>query len=198
MSPVGRVPPGRAGRLWLTHRLDVATRGADQLERKVQILSLEVARQRRVADERRRDWEKACRDAETWALRAGLVSGQDAVRHAAPAQQAVVAVSWTTTIGVRHAADASLSAPGLADVVANAATICAADAHVAALRAALSSAVADAAVTAFDDALLATRRRARVLRYHWIPQLRALLASLELSLEQAEQEDYARLRRLSL
>ena len=38
------VPPGRAGRLWLTRRLQVARRGADLLNRKLQILQAELGR----------------------------------------------------------------------------------------------------------------------------------------------------------
>lgn len=195
MTTTSRVPPGRAGRLWLVHRLAVASRGADQLERKVQILSLEVGKQRRLAAECRRVWEERCAVAQTWALRCGLVTGEDGGRHARPAEHAVVRLEWTTTIGVRHPASVLVTAPPLADVVASAAVICAARAHTEALRAAVDAALADSTLAALDDALLATRRRARVLRHHWIPELQRLLAELELSLEQAEQEDYTRLRR---
>jgi V/A-type H+/Na+-transporting ATPase subunit D len=34
------VPPGRAGKLWLTRRLQVARRGAGLLDRKLQILQV--------------------------------------------------------------------------------------------------------------------------------------------------------------
>jgi len=53
-----------------------------------------------------------------------------------------------------------------------------------------------AAVEALDTSLRATRARARILRRHWIPRLRNRLHDLEFALEQAEQEDHARLRRV--
>ena len=46
MSTVRRVPPGRAGRLWLQHRLAVAQRGADLLDQKLRILRSEQAHRR--------------------------------------------------------------------------------------------------------------------------------------------------------
>ena len=44
MTTSPRTPPGRAGRLRLRHSLDVAVRGADLLERKLQILREEHQR----------------------------------------------------------------------------------------------------------------------------------------------------------
>jgi vacuolar-type H+-ATPase subunit D/Vma8 len=63
------------------------------------------------------------------------------------------------------------------------------------MQAAMDAAVADAACAALEEALLATRRRARILRRRWVPRLRAHLHTLDLALEQAEQEDQTRLRR---
>ena len=40
------VPPGRAGRLWLQRRLQVARRGADLLDRKLRLLADELGRLR--------------------------------------------------------------------------------------------------------------------------------------------------------
>ena len=63
MATSSRAPAGRAGRLWLTHRIDVAERAADQLERKIHVLSLEIARQQEVADAARLAWSDACANA---------------------------------------------------------------------------------------------------------------------------------------
>lgn len=64
-----RVPPGRAGRMWLRARLDVAERGVALLEQKVRILGDERRRLRALTADTGRDWERACLDARTWTLR---------------------------------------------------------------------------------------------------------------------------------
>ena len=50
------MPPGRAGRLWLTRRLAVARRGADLLDRKLRILLSETARLRDAAARTATEW----------------------------------------------------------------------------------------------------------------------------------------------
>ena len=191
-----RVPPGRAGRLWLVHRIAIAESGADQLERKVRILSAEIERRQKLANKARLSWEQQCVDAERWQLRAGLIGGHDGVRYAR-AEPAAVTLTWAATVGVRHVADAILVAPKMPDTApVSSALIYAQDAYAIALKTGVELAIADEALSALQTALIATRRRARILRRRWIPRLRAHLTTLDLALEQAEQEDQARLRRL--
>ena len=64
------VPPGRAGRLWLTRRLAVARRGADLLDRKLQVLRRELDRRRDSAARAAGEWERRRADADGWLLRA--------------------------------------------------------------------------------------------------------------------------------
>lgn len=195
MPRLERVPSGRAGRLWLAHRISVAERGADQLERKTQILGIEVARRREAAEQRRSEWTTQSRLAELWMIRASLLVGHDGLR-AAWTPPVDVELGWTTTMGVRHPASAALAeADASSSRASSAALVCAHEAYLKALRAALDTAVADAALAALEESLLATRRRARILRRHWVPRLRARLDELELALEQSEHEDQARLRR---
>jgi V/A-type H+/Na+-transporting ATPase subunit D len=195
MPSLERVPSGRAGRLWLAHRISVAERGADQLERKTQILSIEVARCREVAEQRRSEWTTQSRLAERWMIRASLLGGHDGIR-AGWTQPVDVQFGWTSTMGVRHPGSATVAeAAASSPRASTAAVACAHDAYLKALRAALDTAVADAALAALEESLLATRRRARILRRHWVPRLRARLDELELALEQSEHEDQARLRR---
>ena len=56
-------------------------------------------------------------------------------------------------------------------------------------------AAAEEAVRRIDAEIAVTRRRLRALEKHWLPSLLDALAALELSLEQAEQDDGTRLRR---
>jgi vacuolar-type H+-ATPase subunit D/Vma8 len=193
-----RVPAGRAGRLWLVHRLSVAERGADQLERKAQLVGAEVVRRRAAAEQRRLEWAAACQQADRWMLRAGLIGGFDGPRQAwAPPVD--IAIGWTNTMGVRHPQDVTIAGLDAPDVVTTtAALVMAREAFVTAMRAAAEVAVADAGITALEASLLATRLRARILRRHWIPRLRGRLHELAFALEQAEQEDQARLRRTAL
>src|SRR5665811_1450536 len=98
MAASVRSPAGRAGRLWLRHRIAVAERGAGELERKVQLVSAEVRRRKAQVDHSREQWRSACKEAERWMLRAGFVGGIDSVRQArtTPVE---VAMTWTTTMG---------------------------------------------------------------------------------------------------
>jgi len=194
MAASARIPPGRAGRLWLRHRIAVADRGAGELERKVQLVSVEVRRRKEQADHSEAQWRAACTEASRWMARAGFVGGIDAVRQASTTP-VNVEVTWTTTMGVRHADGATVEPSGTPDVGMSAAVLQARLAFATALRAAVDVAIAQSALATLEAALLTTRRRARILRRHWLPQLQSQLHTLEIALEQAEQEDQARLRR---
>ena len=62
------VPPGRAGRLWLQRRLQVARRGADLLDRKLRLLADELGRLRTDSARTGAEWDRRCADAERWLL----------------------------------------------------------------------------------------------------------------------------------
>lgn len=197
MALLARIPPGRAGRLWLRRRLDTAERGRDQLDRKLRILVPELQRRRIQADLCRKDWAEACSDATTWLLRATLLGGQDAVRHAVPPHLAEVELTWTTAVGLSYPADVRLvSLPEDAPLLpGNAAIAPAAAAFRAALLAGVRTAAAEEAVRRVEAESAVTRRRLRALEKRWLPWLHESLAALELALEQGEQEDSVRLRR---
>jgi len=191
-----RTPAGRAGRLWLRHRIAVAERGASELERKVQLVSTEVRRRKAQVDQSRARWRSACEEAERWMLRAGFVGGIDSIREA-QAAPVDVTITWTTTMGVRHPDHATIETPAAPDVGMSAAVLQARQAFTVALLASADVATAQSALATLESDLQKTRRRARVLRRHWLPRLQSQLHDLEFTLEQAEQEDQARLRRVS-
>jgi V/A-type H+-transporting ATPase subunit D len=60
------LPPGRAGRMWLVRRLDVAQRGADLLEHKLRILITEEHDFSLRAERARREWEAAVAELDRW------------------------------------------------------------------------------------------------------------------------------------
>jgi len=194
MSKLGfTVPPGRAGRLWLTRRLQVARRGADLLDRKLQILQAELGRRRAAAAQTATEWDRCCAEAERWLLRASMLGGQRAVRLAAGGQAADVTISYQVIMGVRHPADATCRIPVSVtwDGPALAATR---QAHGTALTAAVRHAAAAEALRVIEAEALATRYRLRAIRDRWIPRLEQALAELTVALEEQELADAARLR----
>jgi len=187
------VPPGRAGRLWLTRRLQLARRGADLLDRKLRILQAELARFREDEARTAAEWDRCCAEAERWLLRACLLGGERAVRLGVGGQLATVTIPYTVTMGVRHPAGPScLSPAGLTwDGPALAQTR---QAHAAALAAAVQYAAAAQALRVLEAEALATRYRLRAIEDRWIPRLEQALAEVTLALEEQELADAARLR----
>ena len=70
-----RHPPGRAGRPWLAHRLQVARRGAELLHEKQPRCSARPTGWGR-SPRARRDWEQRAREAELWLARAAMLGGE--------------------------------------------------------------------------------------------------------------------------
>jgi V/A-type H+/Na+-transporting ATPase subunit D len=188
------VPPGRAGRLWLARRLQVALRGADLLDRKLRILQGELDSRRAAAAQTAAEWNRCCADAERWLLRASLLGGQRAVRLGADGQAADVTITYAITMGVRHPGSATCVSPVPAtwDGPALRGTR---QAHGAALAAAVRHAAAAEALRVIEAEALATRYRLRAIKDRWIPRLEQALADVTLAIEEQELADAARLRR---
>jgi V/A-type H+-transporting ATPase subunit D len=187
------VPPGRAGRLWLTRRLQVARRGADLLDRKLRILQPELGRFRESDARAAAEWDRCCADAERWLLRASVIGGEQAIRLAADGQFATVTIPYTVTMGIRHPAAPAcvIPAPRTWDgpVLTRAR-----QAHAAALAAAVQHAAAAEALRVVEAEVRSTRYRLRAIEDRWIPQLEQALAEVTLALEEQELADAARLR----
>lgn len=192
MARLGRVPPGRAGRLWLRHRLAVAERGAELLDQKLRILRDEAERLTLLTEGTAAAWTAASDEAALWLVRAALLGGERAVRPGLDQAMTQVELTWTSTIGVRHPGGATCT-PGPDDVpdgpVADVHT-----AHRRALDAAVQHAVAETALRCVLAEATATRRRVRAIQDRWLPQLRSALAAVELALEEQERADAVRLR----
>lgn len=194
------VPPGRAGRLRLRHDLAVATRGAELLDQKLRVLRGEEQRLRAAAETAARAWDDSVRDAERWLLRGLAISGESALDATAGPGAAEVTVGRTVAMGVRLPEVDDVHLPGTSPDSAgppNTALAHARAAYRAALRAGADHAAADAAAELVSAEVQRTRQRVRALRRHWIPRLTQDLARLELALEQAEQEDAVRRRRVA-
>ena len=187
------VPPGRAGRLWLTGRLRVARRGADLLDRKLRILQAELGRFREGEARTAAEWDRCCADAERWLLRAAMIGGERAVRLAADGQPATVTIPYTVTMGVRHPASPACLIP--ASVTWDGPVLTRTrQAHAAALAAAVQYAAAAEALRVIEAEVLSTRYRLRAIEDRWIPRLERALAEVTLALEEQELADAVRLR----
>lgn len=197
MTALRGVPPGRAGRLRLRHRLDTASRGAELLEEKLRLLRAEHEALQRAEELTRREWHRELLAAETWLVRGLLLGGERSLESAAVAGPAQVTVEWTGSLGVRRPRSADC-APGVrsADEPApgNTALAAAEAGYRAALRAAAEYAAVSSAARIVGAELLGTRHRVRALRRHWIPRLGEALAGTDLALEQSEHEDAVRRR----
>ena len=109
------MPPGRAGRLWLRHRLAVGRRGAELLDQKLRILRDEAERLTLLTEGTAAAWTAASDEAALWLVRAALLGGERAVRPGLDQAITQVELTWTSTIGVRHPGGATCT-PGPDDV----------------------------------------------------------------------------------
>ena len=65
MSGLRGQPPGRAGLMWLQHRLALAHRAASRLDQKLRILRTEQAAFAMLLERSGLAWEQGCREAES-------------------------------------------------------------------------------------------------------------------------------------
>lgn len=186
-------PPGRAGRLWLQGRAEVARRAAELLDRKERLLRPEELRLGELARLTAQAWASACRQAEVWSTRAVLVGDRrDLRRQCAPA---VAELTWRNGMGLSYPSEAACRLPSSAPLLSpNPALAPAVTASRAAVEAAVRHAAASYAHARVAAELAATRRRRRAIEERWIPDLEGALSRLELRLDELEREEHVRIR----
>jgi V/A-type H+-transporting ATPase subunit D len=185
--------------MWLRHRLGVARRGLDLLDRKLRILRQEGERLRLLAESTGEEWESACREADTWLLRAYVLGGRRAVRLAGEERLAQVRVDWIDAMGTSYPGRVTceLPAPGASGPLpGTAALIPARKACRAALEAAVRHAAAREAAGVVAREVAATGRRSHALRDRLVPRMERALSDLEASIDETERADGARVRRI--
>ena len=192
-------PPGRAGRIWLERRLEVARRGADVLDQKRRTLLREQQRLAARVIEAEAEWIRCAADARDWNDRALALAGARRLRLAALHRRgrARVRVEWRKALGTSFPADAVVAPPPPTDLVAlggGSSVALAARSHSQALAAAAAYAALRAAWEAITTELVATTRRLRAIERRWVPEHEAALHRLELVLEARELEDAVRAR----
>ena len=189
-----RIPPGRAGRLWLRDRLAAAGSAADLLDHKRRELESELTRIGRILSQRTKAWREAMTDAQRWLGRVDLTAGDRALRMAAALEptRAEVDLEWRQIMGVHYPTDFRLDvppAPTVASLDGGAALTVALAAYRAAAQAAVAHAVARTAHERIQAELDRTIRRLRALRLRAIPAHREALAALELQLDERDREE---------
>jgi V/A-type H+-transporting ATPase subunit D len=194
-----RVPPGRAGQVWLRRRRATAARGVDILARKQHLLAEERSQRGALADAARVAWIDACEDAERWCSRALRLAHHAQIPMVASQLRspASVEVEWHNVMAVAIPASARCRMPEVtipSGSGGSAATDQAVTALSLAVAKALDHAVIQRALANIDAELLQTRRRLRLLERRRLPQLDAALARGAERLEESEREDILRLR----
>jgi V/A-type H+-transporting ATPase subunit D len=196
MPDLRRVPPGRAGRLWLTGRLAAARRAGRLLDRRLRILRVEQQRFELLVRRTGAAWEAAAADARVWLARGAAIGGARGVDLAAARATASVDVEWAAVMGLRYPAGATFRpAPDAGGYPVTAALVEAGRAHEVALAAATGHAAAAAALRVVERETARTRQRLRAITDRWTPRLEAALADLERRIEETEREEAVRLRR---
>lgn len=197
-----RVPPGRAGRIWLIGRLETARRGAGLLDRKRQALLQERRRVRAEAGDARLAWQQAADRVVMWSTRAAVIDGAARLELLAAhiAEPASLTLAWSNLMGARIPAVQELSVPHepqLSALGASSATVALARACSDAARAAARYGAAARAEAEITEQLRQTARRLRALEKRWIPQHEQALAALDLALDESQREQAARVRWLT-
>jgi len=197
-----RVPPGRAGRIWLVRRLETARRGAELLDRKRQALVREQARIRIEASQARHEWDEAAALLALWSARAAMLDGAERIgllaRHVE--QPGSLQLSWSNLMGARIPSLESTTVPDpppLSALGGSSAAVLVARAACEATRAAARHAAAERAQAEISAELARAARRLRALQERWIPQHEQALARLDLALDESQREQAARVRWLT-
>jgi V/A-type H+/Na+-transporting ATPase subunit D len=189
-----RIPPGRAGRLWLRERLASARKAADLLDHKRRELEAELQRLRTIATRREKAWQAAAREAQQWLGRVDAAGAERSLRLAVSLEggPADVQLKWQQVMGVRYPTDHATRFPEQPQVSSLDGGVALAPATTA-YRRALDAAVAHAVVRTALERILAdvhrTIRRLRALQLRAIPAHENALAALELMLDEKDRQD---------
>ena len=197
-----RIPPGRAGRIWLVRRLEIARHGAELLDRKRQALLRKQGQARSEAAEARRAWEDAAAQVALWSARAAMGDGAGRLemltRHVD--EPASLQLSWSNLMGAQLPSVERISVPDrppLSPLGACSAAVFLARTCREATCAAARHAVAERADTEISAELNRAARRLRALRERLVPQHEQALTQLDLALDESQREQAARVRWLT-
>jgi V/A-type H+-transporting ATPase subunit D len=185
---------GRAERMRLAARRDMAGRASQLLERKQRILNDELERIELHAYRVRREWSRAAVDAALWGRRAAALGGDDALEAGPAGHGLSVEVQWSTVMGVRIPENARCLLPEQSRSGGSSALPFAVAAYRRAIDAAARAAAVERAVRLLGREIRATRDRRRAVDDHVIPRLDERLLRVQEQLDEQELEEALRLR----
>ncbi|MFI6674254.1 V-type ATP synthase subunit D [Kribbella sp. NPDC050470] len=185
---------GRAARLALTARLTTAQRAVALLDRKQRALAAEGERLELVAVRAAEAFDEQARAASGWLRRATALDGTRAINKSTPRATTEVGIGYEVTMGVRHPTRTDVRFGPQAEPAGSSALAYTAQAHRAALVAAVRLAAAQRSVSLVAAELALTRQQQRALELRWIPKLELRLAELSQRLDETEREENVRLR----
>lgn len=187
-------PTGRSGRLRLIHRIEMARRGSDLLDRKQRVLAGELARLRLQARRSGLEWQDAAAEASRWLARTQTLDGAERISTAAGEGTARVEVTWQAAMGVVYPHRAVTVPPPLRPTAGSSALVLAARAHRRALAAAATHAAVERALTQVAAELEATRLRQHAIERRLLPRAEGQLRRLTMQLDELDREENVRLR----
>jgi V/A-type H+/Na+-transporting ATPase subunit D len=194
---IGEKVTTRAARQQLVARLDLATRAAELLRSKEEVLERERVRLRghdaRAREEWRRRWQEAVA---SLLLARGLGAGPelDTLLVARPASPAAIEPDWQTSMGITYPGTVECDPGTAGQVLSTAALVPAAGAYRRALVAAADQAATSSAVRRLEVELASTRRRRRAIEERLQPSLEAARRDLDLRLDELDREEALRVR----
>ncbi len=185
---------GRAERMRLEGRRELALRGSQLLERKQRILSDELERIELHADRIRREWSQAAAEAARWGRRAAALGGEQVFETAETARGLRVEVQWSTVMGIRIPEDARCVFPEAGRTGGSSALPFAVEAYQRAVDAAVRAAAVERAALLLRREIQSARDRRRAVDDHVIPRLDERLLRVRQQLDGQELEEALRLR----
>ncbi|HZK06344.1 MAG TPA: V-type ATP synthase subunit D [Actinomycetaceae bacterium] len=183
---------GRAGKVRIERRLEIARRGSDLLDRKQRIMIDELERLQLNADRLRGAWRDLAREAAVWLARAESIDGPAAVAGSSPAAPVRIEIRLGFAMGASYPVDAQCIVPDDCPLQGSSALVRARGAHRAALDAAVRHAAAERAVELVSAELDATRRRQSAVENRYIPRLETRLENVQRALDERELEESLR------
>jgi V/A-type H+-transporting ATPase subunit D len=185
---------GRAGKLRIERQVRIAQTGAHVLDRKQHILADQLERLELQAARSRQDWEERAKTAAVWLQRAAALDGEELLGEASPLRAARIEVSWGIAMGLSYPNDARCEFPPTRPPGGSSTLSYAVAAHRAALAAAVANAAVERAVLLVSTELTTTRTRQRAVEKRWIPRLESELATIRRKLDDQELEETLRMR----
>jgi len=189
-------PNGRAGRLAVLSRLDLARHATNLLHNKEEALKRERTRLAAHTERSHAEWDRLYAEAAGLLLRARAMGASDRIRDLVISgpDSATVETAWQMSMGITYPGRISCHPTTPAHLSGTAALVPAIEAYQRALTAGAQHAATTTALDRLDDEIVNTRRRRRAIDDHLIPRLDTELQKLNLALDEQDRDEAIRVR----